>query len=153
MDVKIGNWQGKTLSLITKAYANIPPEKAAEYLGVSKGEIVSGTMIYSLTEQVLCQEGWTYNADTNLLIPGKTVSSLFELNEADDRSQGRLCGRIYGFCKTHRDCNGLEGAMICLEVHSEGYHVTIHRDHCVDYCIKISEALCPSLCNCDWTLT
>ena len=38
--IMIGIWQERTLVLLTKAYTSIPPEKAAEYLGLSNDVVV-----------------------------------------------------------------------------------------------------------------
>jgi len=47
----LGFWQNKTLALLAKAYGSIPPEKAAEYLGLPTDQIIPGT---STLPNVLC---------------------------------------------------------------------------------------------------
>lgn len=39
----VGMWQTRTLNLLTKAYGSIPPQKAAEYLGLSTENVIPGT--------------------------------------------------------------------------------------------------------------
>ena len=39
----VGTWQTRTLELLTKAYGSIPPQKAAEYLGLSSENVIPGT--------------------------------------------------------------------------------------------------------------
>ena len=41
-----GFWQSKTLAVLNRAYGSIPPEKAAEYLGLPSDVIVQGTSIH-----------------------------------------------------------------------------------------------------------
>ena len=68
----IGIWQERTLVLLRKAYENIPPAKAAEYLGKAPENVVSGiftTILGVLTVLELEEAGWTYNDDTRLLYP------------------------------------------------------------------------------------
>jgi len=79
------SWQRRTLALLAKAYSSIPPEKAADYLGVSKEEVVPGTLIPDFSNEALSQEGWTYNSDTHLLIPGEMVLGIFSIEESDIR--------------------------------------------------------------------
>ena len=61
------------MTLLTKAYTSIPPEKAAEYLGLSNDVVIPGTCILYLSGLivVLQQKKWTYDAEKNLLVPGK----------------------------------------------------------------------------------
>lgn len=39
----VETWQTRTLGLLTKAYRSIPPQKAAEYLGLSSENAILGT--------------------------------------------------------------------------------------------------------------
>jgi hypothetical protein len=61
------------LALLTKAYTSILPEKAAEYLGLSNDVVIPSTCILYLSGLILVlqQEKWTYDAEKNLLMPGK----------------------------------------------------------------------------------
>jgi hypothetical protein len=60
------------LSSLDKAYDSIPPEKAAEYLGLTEENVFSGILwplLLIADGIVLEQAGWTYNAETRLLYP------------------------------------------------------------------------------------
>ena len=71
-NVTVVTWQSRTLALLAKAYASIPPEKAAEYLGLPTDQIIRGILIRVGELIVALQEQrWAYDAAKNLLIPAK----------------------------------------------------------------------------------
>jgi hypothetical protein len=79
MKLTLGIWQERTLVLLTKAYMSIPPEKAAEYLGLANDVVVSGMLVRvwgKLLMIVLQHEKWTYDTEKNLLMPAKVVKRM-----------------------------------------------------------------------------
>lgn len=82
-----GSCQTRTLALLGKAYESIPPQKAAEYLGLSTDTVIPGAPPVPLLSPssfpppyafpgyvlilALQQEKWTFDAEKNLLILAK----------------------------------------------------------------------------------
>lgn len=97
--------------LLTKAYTSIPPEKAAEYLGLSKDVVVPGMFMYKwMLIVVLLQEKWTYDAEKNLLMPGEVVLRMasFIVSLINRKEDCGPASRICGFCEIDRDCYAIE---------------------------------------------
>ena len=88
------------MALLTKAYTSIPPEKAAEYLGLSNDVVIPGMFILCLRRLivVLQQEKWTYDAEKNLLMPGKVALRITPFI-AGLMSREEVCRSASGICR------------------------------------------------------